>query len=179
MGDTPSLTYLFGTNPENPAADSWGGRFVRAWTRPRRTFTKPPTASTTVEVYSILEFFYRPASPAPPNSTAHLLIDNQQFPGYPTPTGDWRFLFSPKSVKQWTYRVVSTHPALDGQTGAFTSVFPSNNPQPSPAFPNWWTDNPGPALREGLEQGAKTISRHREAFLRDFAARLLRCQSAR
>ncbi|MBK7926623.1 MAG: DUF1593 domain-containing protein [Bryobacterales bacterium] len=110
MGDTPSLTYLFGTNPENPAADSWGGSFVRAWNRPRRTFTKPPTASTTVEVYSILEFLYRPASPAPPNATAHLLIDDQQFPGYPTPTGDWRFLFSPKSVKQWTYRIVSTHP---------------------------------------------------------------------
>jgi len=179
MGDSPSLTYLFGATPDDPSADSWGGSFVRAWNRPRRTFTTPPTAATNVEVYSILDFRYRPPTPAPPNATASLFIDNQHFPGFPTPTGEWRFLFSPKTVKQWTYRIVSNHPGLDGQTGGFTSVFPTNTPPPSSRYPRWWTDNPDPALRERTEQGAKTVNRHREAFLRDFAARLRRCQSPR
>ncbi|HET7534868.1 MAG TPA: DUF1593 domain-containing protein, partial [Candidatus Didemnitutus sp.] len=38
MGDTPSLVYVLGKNPENPASDSWGGRFVRAWDRVRVVF---------------------------------------------------------------------------------------------------------------------------------------------
>ena len=49
MGDTPSLAYLFGPTPENPDSDSWGGRFVRAWDRPRITFEHPPTTADVVE----------------------------------------------------------------------------------------------------------------------------------
>jgi hypothetical protein len=30
MGDTPSLTYVLGAQPENPALAGWGGSFVRA-----------------------------------------------------------------------------------------------------------------------------------------------------
>ena len=43
--------------------------------------------------------------------------------------------------------------------------------------PNWWTDDPSPALMEGKLIGAKTVNRWRADFLRDFAARLLRCQA--
>jgi hypothetical protein len=60
---------------------------------------------------------------------------------------------------------------LDGRTGGFTSAFPAGNLSPSPSYPNWWTDNPDPSLREGNEQGAKTINRWREEYLRDFASR--------
>jgi hypothetical protein len=43
--------------------------------------------------------------------------------------------------------------------------------------PNWWIDDPAPAVAEGVHPGAKTVSQWREDFLRDFAARMLRCQS--
>ncbi|WP_321475304.1 nucleoside hydrolase-like domain-containing protein [uncultured Paludibaculum sp.] len=177
MGDTPSLTYLFGATPENPAAPSWGGRFVRAWQRPRYTFHRPPGEADTVEVYSIIEIVYHPEGAAPPNTTARLLVDNQEFPGFPAGRGEWRFLFSPKLVKKWSYRIESDHPGLNGQTGGFTSAFPLGDLAPSPDYPNWWTDDPNPQWREGGEQGARTVNRWREEFLRDFAARMVRCQA--
>lgn len=39
-------------------------------------------------------------------------------------------------------------------------------------FPNGWTDDPDPAVAEGPHHGAKTVSRWRRDFLRDFADRL-------
>lgn len=179
MGDTPSLTYLFGATPENPGSESWGGSFVRAWNRPRRTFARPPGEADKVEVYSILEINYHPEGPGAADAGARLVVDDQEFPGFPNGNGEWRFLFSPKLVKKWSYRIVSGHPGLDGQTGGFTSVFPGGDPPASKDYPNWWTDDPNPALREGGEQGARTVSRWREQYLRDFAARLLRCKAAR
>ena len=47
--------------------------------------------------------------------------------------------------------------------------------RPSTKYPNWWTDDPTPALREGEHIGAKTVSQWRADFLRDFAERMQRC----
>jgi hypothetical protein len=181
MGDTPSLAYLWGSNPENPAEDSWGGRFVRAWDRPRVTFDRVPTAADVVETFAILDLIYRPAGVAPAKARAVLQVDNQEFTGFPGENGVWHFLFSPKLAKTWTYRIKSDHPGLDGQTGGFTSIDPAPERagHPSPQLPNWWTDNPAPELREGANQGAKTISRWREQFLRDFADRMDRCLTSK
>jgi len=175
MGDTPSLTYLLGATPENPAAGGWGGAFVRAWARRRYTFTRPPSAKDEVEVYSIVELIYRTAE-APADSTARLIVDNQEFPGFAMPGGTWSFLFSPKQVKTWSYRIASNDVGLDGQTGAFTSRPPAGDLRPSPDYPNWWTDDPAVANRQGSQDGAATVSRWRAAYLRDFAARMLRCE---
>ena len=41
--------------------------------------------------------------------------------------------------------------------------------------PNWWIDEPDLAAAEGVHSGAKTVSRWREDFLRDFANRKDRC----
>jgi len=177
MGDSPSLTYLFGATPENPSADSWGGSYVRAWNRPRYTFTRSPGESDTVEVHSIIDLIHRPTEKAPVNAQARLVVDNQEFRGFRDQDGAWHFLFSPKQVKKWSYRIASDHPGLDGQTGGFTSVLPAGELSPAPNYPNWWTDNPAPHLREGEQSGAKTISRWREEYLRDFASRLLRCKT--
>jgi hypothetical protein len=176
MGDTPSLAHVLGADPENPAAGGWGGRFVRAWDRPRLVFEGAPPPSTVVETFAIMEFLYRPAGTAPGAPQASLVIDKQEFPGFAQPDGSWRFLFSPKEDKTWTYRIKSSHPGLDGQAGAFVSRMPAQElaHRPSDRYPNWWTDDPAPALREGPHQGARTVSRWRAAFLRDFAARLRR-----
>jgi hypothetical protein len=179
MGDSPSLTYVLGATPENPAAGSWGGRFVRAWDRPRHTFNAPPSAADRVETFAIVDLIYRPAGPPTAAAAARLQVDGQEFAGYSESDGTWHFLFSPKSAKTWTYRIASNHPGLDGQTGDFTSTdpVPARAAQPSPLYPNWWTDDPAPEASEGQNQGAKTVSRWRSAFLRDFAARLERCRA--
>jgi hypothetical protein len=177
MGDSPSISYVRGAAPENPAAGNWGGRFVRAWDRPRVTFTSAPTTADTVETYAILDLVYRPKGPPPTNAQARLVVDKQEFTGFAGDDGAWHFLFSPKEAKTWNYRIASNHPGLDGQTGGFTSVNPAPERanQPSTAYPNWWTDDPSPAAAEGPAQGAKTVNRQRADFLGDFAARLERC----
>ena len=184
MGDTPSLVYLLGDRPDDPAKNtSWGGNFVRAWDRPRRTFdraaSRPPNANDEVETFAIVEIIYRPVTRPPPASKAALVIDNQEFPGFVDDGGAWRFFFSPKEAKTWRYTVRSTDAAVDGQAGGFTSVpaAPAQAARPSPRFPNWWTDDPDPAWAEGAHHGARTISRWRERYLRDFAARMRRCES--
>jgi hypothetical protein len=51
---------------------------------------------------------------------------------------------------------------------------PEQARHPSSRYPNWWTDDPDPRLGEGVHQGARTISRWRTDFLRDFQERLRR-----
>lgn len=179
MGDSPSLTYVLGAAPENPAADGWGGHFVRAWDRPRYVFADAPTAADEVEIFSILDLAYRPVGPTPSGATATLVVDRQEFRGFPGEDRAWHFLFSPKEAKAWTYRIKSNHPGLDGRTGGFTSLNPAPEraAQPSARYPNWWTDDPDPRWYEGRDQGAKTVNRWREDFLRDFAVRLERCRT--
>lgn len=179
MGDTPSLVYLLGKTPEDPSKDSWGGRFVRAWYRPRYVFDRAPTAADKVETFAIMELIYRPTAAAPADAKATLVVDKQNFPGFVDDAGEWHFIFSPKEAKTWSYTIKSSHPGLDGQTGGFTSYWPAPEQaaKPSPRYPNWWTDDPNPAVAEGVHQGAKTVSKWRVDFLRDFAARMERCKS--
>jgi hypothetical protein len=185
MGDTPSLAYVLGATPEDPAAGSWGGRFVRAWDRPRYTFddarVRAPTAADTVERFGIVELVYRPAGAARAGTRAALVVDGQEFPGARGADGAWRFLFSPKDAKAWSYAIASDDPAVDGRRGGFTAVLPppARAAAPSARYPHWWTDDPDPRWREGAEPGARTVSRWRAAFLRDFAARMRRCATAR
>lgn len=176
MGDTPSLAYVLGAHPEDPGHGGWGGQFVRAWDRPRVTFTRPPSASDEVETFSVIELVYHPAGMAPPQPRATLVVDQQEFAGTLAADGAWHFLFSPKESKKWSYQISSNHPGLDGQNGGFTSRLPTpaQTARVTGKYPNWWTDNPAPALMEGREPGAKTVSQWREAYLRDFAERLLR-----
>jgi len=176
MGDTPAFTYVLGARPEQPDAGGWGGSFVRAWARPRVTFTTAPSAADVVETFAVLDLVYRPQGPAPAQPGATLHVDGQEFPGYADADGAWHFRFSAKEAKTWTYRITSNHPGLDGRHGGFTSRMPAPEQARHPAtdLPHWWTDDPDPQVAEGQHQGAKTISRWRADFLRDFAARLQR-----
>ena len=174
MGDTPSVTYMMGT-PENPSQPGWGGRFVRAWKRPKRVFDRLTTSDDELETFGLLELVL----PGPKGATASLVVDGQEFPAAYEGGGVHRFRFVPKSTKRWSYRTKSTGAELDGLEGAFTSVDPSPDAasRPSARHPHWWTDDPDRAFAEGPHLGAVTVNRWREEFLRDFARRMLRCQA--
>lgn len=177
MGDTPSVAYVLGKTRDDPSRDSWGGRFVHAWDRPRHVFRRPPGAADLVETFSIVDLVYSPFGVAPAASRASLVVDEQEFPGSLGDDGAWHFLFSPKESKTWFYSLSSNHPGLHGQAGSFTSIAPRPeiSMRPSSKYANWWTDDPDPQWAEGAHFGAKTISRWRPEFLDDFARRMLRC----
>ena len=107
-----------------------------------------------------------------------LLVENQKLPGYAPGDGTMRFGFCPKVAKDHTFRIQSNVSAIDGKNGKIAVYVPSASIAQRPAvnLPNWWTDDPSPDAAEGSHSGAKTVSRWREDFLRDFAKRMLQCQ---
>jgi hypothetical protein len=179
MGDTPSVVYLLHTKPEEPSQPGWGGRFVRAWERPRVVFNRHTTAADRVEQFGVLEIVLPAPASASREHGTKLVIENQGIDGHLDGHGVLRFRFSPKDARTWNYRVRSNLTELDGNTGAFTSYRPApeRGRQPSNRYAKWWTDDPSPEASEGPHIGAKTVSQWREAFLRDFAERMDRCQS--
>lgn len=179
MGDTPTVSWLLRGTPEDPSQPGWGGRYVRAWTRPFHRFDRLTTADDRIEHFSILELVLPAGSPGPQPLTATLVIENQELVGESDGAGGVRFRFSPKDAKRYAYTIRSNAPALDGKTGAITAVAapPEAALTPDSRWPNWWTDDPSPSAAEGPHVGARTVSDWREAFLRDFAQRLDRCRT--
>jgi hypothetical protein len=179
MGDTPSVAYLLHGKPDDPSHESWGGQFVRAWERPHKLFDRLTTADDTFEQFGVFELALSVADRASGHPEAQLQIENQSLKGFVDAKGALRFRFSPKEAKVYHYTIRANTPALDGKSGALTSVRPPVDAalRPSSLLPHWWTDDPAPAIAEGPHLGAKTVNRWRQEFLRDFAARLLRCKS--
>jgi hypothetical protein len=181
MGDTPTVAWLLRGEPAMPFQPGWGGRYVRAWTRPYARFDRLTTAADRIEHCGILELVLPLGPGAPANAEARMVIENQSLIGHVDGTGAVRFRFCPKEAKLYRYTIRSNVPALDDRAGEITSVplSPDLALTPDPALPNWWTDDPSPDLREGPIPGARTISQWREDFLGDFADRLRRCQMAK
>jgi len=178
MGDTPSVYYVLGAAPEDPTQPNWGGSFVRAWERPRVVINRLTTTADRIEQYGILDLELPAGHGVDISHRAHLAIENQMIAGFVTETGGLRFRFSPKSAKAWSYTIHSDVATVDGRAGGLTSypAPPDARRRPWARTPNWWTDDPLPELAEGSQQGAKTVSRWRVEYLRDFAARMLRCE---
>jgi hypothetical protein len=179
MGDSPSVGYLLHGTPEDPSRASWGGRFVRAWERPHVVFRRLTSAEDRIEQFGVFELALPLGGERPERPEASLLIENQSLGGSVDAAGAIRFRFSPKDAKTYRYTIRSNVPALDGKAGALTSLRPAPDAaqRPSLRLPNWWTDDPSPKVAEGPHIGARTVSRWREDFLRDFAARMDRCQA--
>ncbi|WP_425465757.1 nucleoside hydrolase-like domain-containing protein [Oleiharenicola lentus] len=179
MGDSPTVAWLLRGNPELPFQPGWGGRYVRAWTRPYVRFDRLTTAADRVEHCGILELVLPLGAGAPAAPEARMEIENQKLPGHLDGNGSVRFRFCPKEARLYRYTIRSNVPALDGLQGEITSapLTPDLALRPDPALPNWWTDDPSPDLREGAIPGARTINQWREDFLRDFADRLERCRT--
>jgi hypothetical protein len=178
MGDTPSVGWLLVGTPADPSQPGWGGRFVRAWERHDGRFPRMTTTEDRMEVFGILELALPIADPGPEQREAALAVENQRLSGHASGDGTMRFRFCPKAAKPYGFRIQSNEPALDGRTGGITAFTPSPGVAraPAPDLPNWWTDDPSPVVAEGEHMGAKTVSKWRMDFLRDFAMRMLRCQ---
>jgi hypothetical protein len=181
MGDTPSVGWLLRGDPADPTAPGWGGRFVRAWERPRVVFDRLTTAADRIEQFGVLELALPVLAGAPAAPEAFLDIENQSLKGDFEMAGSVRFRFSPKAAKTYSYKIRSNVPALHGNSGQITAILPppSAGRRPAPSLPNWWTDDPAPELAEGPHIGARTVSRWRVDFLRDFAERMERCRAPR
>jgi hypothetical protein len=179
MGDTPTFSWLLRGNPEMPFQPGWGGRYVRAWTRPYVKFGRITTAGDRMEHFGILELVLPLGANPPAAPAAEMVIENQRLAGHVDGTGSIRFRFCPKDAKVYRYTIAGNLPSLEGSRGEIT-VFPPAQAAaltPDPRWANWWTDDPSPEAAEGIHQGARTISVWREEFLRDFAARLDRCRT--
>jgi hypothetical protein len=174
MGDSPSVVHVLRPDPERPDVDGWGGRFVRAWDGRVTGFNRLTSSADAVEIFSVVEF----ALPLPEGMTrahsARVLFDNRIPVAVVHDGATLRFRFSPRDAKVWPYVIRSDFAALDGAKGEFTAFALRGGPA-SARHPNWWTDDPAPAVAEGVHAGARTVSRWREEFLRDFADRLARC----
>jgi len=179
MGDSPSVGYLLHRMPDDPSQPGWGGRFVRIWDGRKTIFDRLTTQSDTAEAFGVVEF----ALPVPAGMTARnsaQMIFDGRIPAPATNDGRvLRFRFSPRDAKVWPYLIRSDVAGLDGQSGQFMAVHPppERTSRPSARHPNWWIDDPDPAAAEGVHLGAKSVNRWREEFLRDFAARMARCNS--
>ncbi|MBN7810791.1 DUF1593 domain-containing protein [Algoriphagus sp. H41] len=176
MGDTPSLAYLLDGNPDDPTGESWGGSFGKIDRSARRVFEGGSTVEDTVSTYATLEWhFSGPVLDIPLDSAVFRIeIQKQVWPGYYLGDGRYGVKYSPKQAETGSYVTSSSIPELDGLRGGYTSVNPWPG-RPSPLDfllgPNWYSDRPDSALFIENQQGAKTISKHREAFLSDWAAR--------
>ena len=179
MGDTPSVAWLLKGEPEDPSKPGWGGQFVRAWEPRNSRFERLTTKEDRMEVFGILELALPLGDGAPDRPEAQLVVENQRLVGHVGEDRTMRFRFCPKEAKAFSFSIHSNVPALDGKTGGITAAHPAPDvaQHPSANFPNWWTDNPAPEFAEGAHHGAKSISRWREEFLRDFAERMERCKT--
>lgn len=179
MGDSPSVGYLLRGTPDDPGKPGWGGRFVPLWDGRKVRFGRLTTEADQVEVFGVADF----ALPLPRGMTAKQsarVVFDGRVPVEAVNDGRvLRFRFSPRDAKVWSYRIESGFAGIDGQSGKFTAVAPvrARTVRPSMTHPNWWIDDPDPAAAEGAHRGARSVSRWRIEFLRDFAARLERCVS--
>ena len=174
MGDTPSVAWLLLGTPDDPSKPGWGGQFVRAWERPYSRFNHLTTKEDRMEVFGILELALPLGADAPEKPKARLVVENQSLIGSVSDDKTMRFRFCPKEPKTYTFTILGNIPSLNGQKGGITAVHPSPElaKHPSAMFPKWWTDDPSPAMAEGIHHGAKSVSQWREDYLRDFAERM-------
>ncbi|MGB8226048.1 MAG: DUF4038 domain-containing protein [Sedimentisphaerales bacterium] len=180
MGDTPSVGWLLHGVPEDPTQPGWGGKFVRVWDGRKTIFDHLPTNATEqAEVFGVIEI----ALPVPKGfsatNTATLILDGRGHIAGVNEGKVLRFRFATRDVKVFSYVIKSDFAGLDGKSGTFSAVRPpiERTSKPSTVHPNWWTDDPDPAMFEGVHPGAKSINQWRVDFLSDFAARMERCKA--
>jgi len=176
MGDTPSLAYVMNGNPDDPTSESWGGEYIPISHSSRSIFNRNTTIADTVKAYGIQEWHFKgPELSIPQDSVCFTVtISRQVWSGYYLGNGTYGFRYSSKKPETGSYITSSAIPELDGQHGEYVSIKPWPGKEDADDYklgPNWYGDMPNPELFFGVQQGARTISKHREAFLMDWAKR--------
>lgn len=176
MGDTPSLAYLMSGDPEDPFSESWGGSFTQIKRSSRAVFHHNSTISDTVYAYSVLDWRFKgPELDIPEDSLCFTLeISNQIWPGYYIGDGIYAVRYSPKRPETGSYFTSSEIPELNDLTGQYVSITPWPGLPAEDDFilgANWYSDRADPGLFIDEQQGARTVSEHREEFLSDWAKR--------
>ncbi len=176
MGDTPSLVYLMNGNPDDPTSESWGGEFTTIGYSPKVIFEGNSTLSDTVAAYAVMEWKFKgPELEIPQDSICFTLeIWNQIWPGYYLGDGRYGVRHAPKKPEIGKYITSSEIPELHGLTGQYVSVIPFPGKKNVDDFQfgsNWYTDKIEKDLFIGVQQGAKTVAKHRKAFMMDWGKR--------
>jgi hypothetical protein len=176
MGDSPSVAYLLRDTRDDPTSPGWGGQFVRVWDGRKTIFDRLTTASDSAEVFGVVEFVLPMPQGMTLDDSARMIFDGRIGVVAANDGKVLRVRFSPRDAKVWSYVIRSSVRGLDGQSGSFTAVPPplARRVRPSARHPQWWIDDQNPAMAEEGHAGARTVSRWREQFLGDFAARLRR-----
>ena len=176
MGDTPSLAYLMKGNPNDPKGENWGGKYTPISYSSRHIFERNTTKADSFPAYGVVEWRFRgPNISIPADSSCFTLeIQKQDWPGYYLGNGVYGVRYSSKKPEVSSYIIQSKIKELDGQKGEYTST------APWPGKPNkddyklgnhWYGDLPNPEYFLDGQQGAKTLSKHRKAYLNDWAKR--------
>ena len=176
MGDTPSLAYLMNGEPANPTSESWGGRFCKINRSSKVVFEGNSSVEDTVAAYSIIEWHF--AGPEleihPDTSCFSLEISKQVWRGYYLGEGMYGVRYASKKPEKCSYFTRSEIDELDGLTGEFISNVPWPGKPAKHDYilgENWYSDVADSAMFLGVQQGAKTVSMHREQFLLDWSER--------
>ncbi len=176
MGDTPSLAYLMNGKPNDPTQESWGGKYKPIAYSSRHIFERNTSKLDSFPAYGVVEWRFKgPAISIPTDSTCFTLeIQKQEWPGYYLGNGNYGVKYSSKKPETSSYIIHSKIKELDGQKGEYTSTAPwpsKPNKDDYQLGKNWYGDLPNPELFLADQQGARTISKHRQAYLSDWAKR--------
>ena len=176
MGDTPSLAYLMKGNPNNPSGESWGGQYMNIHYSSRHIFERNTTKADSFPAYGVVEWRFKgPSISIPADSSCFILeIQKQLWSGYYLGNGVYGVRYSSKKPEVSSYIIHSEINELDGQTGEYTSTAPWPGKPEKFDFQlgkNWYGDLPNPEYFLEGQQGAKTLSKHRKAYLSDWINR--------
>lgn len=176
MGDTPSVAYLLHGEAEQPAGESWGGSFKPLPYSAYRPFERHTDNTDTIPAFSLIEWTWKSEETESTNDSMGIWmeIDNQRIDGFYAGNNEFSVRFVPKRAANWQYTIHCTAPDLHAKSGEFisTSPWPGKTHPANITLNNWWTDKSEPATFLGEHQGARTISKWRQAFLSDWATRL-------
>lgn len=176
MGDTPSLAYLMNGKPNDPTQESWGGQYKPIAYSSRHIFDRNTSKLDSFPAYGVVEWRFKgPAISIPADSACFTLeIQKQEWAGYYLGNGIYGVRYSSKKPEVSSYIVHSKIKELDGQKGEYTSTAPwpsKPNKDNYQLGKNWYGDLPNPELFLADQQGARTISKHRQVYLADWAKR--------
>lgn len=176
MGDTPSLGYLLHGDPNDPSKPSWGGQHRAISYSSKHIFEGGSSLNDTVPTYGVVEWRFKgPEQEIAIDSVCFWMdIQGDSWPGYYVEKGTYAVRYSPKQKGNYSYSTRSKITALNGLRGDIVSTTPwpaSPNEDDYLLGDNWYGDLLETEYFLNGQQGAKTLSRHRAAYLADWAHR--------